>query len=475
MSCKIFETPLKIKGIMGQSFFQLFLILGIKIDHLHGDSNEADRAIAKLVRDRTELKSVEVNGSNCTDKALQLLLHHPTIKIIRLSGTSKVTGDIQILPSLTSSTVVEVLDLSGCSDLNRFDVLLNSIRATLRILNLSRNKIPDTGALADFAVLEELNLSNCRMRDANLTTFLDKTKETLRILNISRNYHLCGIGFMTISFLMLEELHLAWCQSLPDAGIIGFLNKVGATLKILDLSHTQVSDLDSLATSFLVLEELNLANCRGLTDAGIIGFLNKTGGALKKLNLRSNPCLSFSSSLLNVRLPVLEELTLSSCRSMTDAGLNAFLSKIGPNLRILKLRRTCVLFEIECLPLPVIFPDLEELDLSGSVIQDAGVIKFLNRTGSNLRILDLSQTPISLSGVESLAVRFHFPVLEMLNLHGCRKVTEVGLIAFLDRASGDLTIVGHHEQKLDTEIIKNFFPKLKLSVTPPVKLLPILV
>ena len=57
-----------------------FLILGIKIGCLHGNSIEADGMLEALVEERAELESVEINRSECTNKSLQLLLQHSKIR-----------------------------------------------------------------------------------------------------------------------------------------------------------------------------------------------------------------------------------------------------------------------------------------------------------------------------------------------------------------------------------------------------------
>ena len=60
---------------------------------------------------------------------------------------------------------------------------------------------------------------------------------------------------------------------------MGFLNKTGASLKILNLCGTDVSfsNVGSLTNSFPVLEKIEFEGCSKLTEAGLFGFLNKTG------------------------------------------------------------------------------------------------------------------------------------------------------------------------------------------------------
>ena len=81
-------------------------------------------------------------------------------------------------------------------------------------------------------------------------------------------------------------------------------------------------------------------------------------------------------------------------------------------------------------PLPSAFPNLEKLKLTlWYSLSDQGLVEILNRSGSNLRELDLSRSRISGVGVNSL------PNLEVLNLYFCYMLTDGGLKEFL-RLSG---------------------------------------
>jgi hypothetical protein len=332
---------------------QVKIIKGVKIMALIEDNKSAaDRMMETLVLERAELESVEIIDSECTDNTLRLLLHNSNIKKVRLSG-GNITGEYCVSQTQTTSSVVEDLNLSGCYNLSASGIvgLLNKIGETLKILNLVWTPVSfsNVGSLTNtFSVLEELNLSFCfYLTDAGIMGFLNKTGENLKILNLNNTgVSFSNVGSLTNNFSVLEELNISRCGNLTDAGIIGFLNKTGASLKILNLKGTGVSfsNVDSLANNFSVLEELNLSCCPNLTDAGVIGFLNKTGASLKILNLHGTG-VSFSNvdSLAN-NFSVLEELNLSGCSNLTDAGIMGFLNKTGASLKILNLFFTDVSF-----------------------------------------------------------------------------------------------------------------------------------
>ena len=213
------------------TFLIFSYLLGITTNRLHGKSSEADGVLEALVGERTELESVGILRSECSDKSLQLLLQHPRIKIVKLPG-SNVTGDLQLL----TSSAVEELNLSWC------------------------RKLTDTGIAA-----------------------LLKTGANLRILHLSgTNVSFSGIDSLTTSFLNLEKLDLSYCSNMTDTGLITFLNRTGGNLRILHLSGTNVSfsGIDSLTMSFAQLKELDLSWCRNVTEADLITFLSSTRGDL---------------------------------------------------------------------------------------------------------------------------------------------------------------------------------------------------
>ena len=283
-------------GRLRQFLDQVEIIKGVKIVTLIGDSSTADKIVETLVLERAELDSVEIINSECTDTTLRLLIHNSNIKIVRLSGEN-IIGDYLVPPSCTTDSVIEDLNLSGCRNLSSSGIagLLKQIGKTLKMLNLSDTSV-------SFSDLESL----------------------------------------PSSFPVLEELNLSWCSSLTDAGIMGFLNKTGATLKILNLRGTEVSlsNIVSLTCNFPRLEKLNLSWCSNLTEVGIMGFLSKTGETLKTLDL-STTGVSFSNvGSLTCSFPVLSELSLLYCRNLTKVGTKAFLNKTGENLKILNISTT---------------------------------------------------------------------------------------------------------------------------------------
>jgi len=67
---------------------------------------------------------------------------------------------------------------------------------------------------------------------------------------------------------------------------------------------------------------------------------------------------------------------------------------------------------------------------------DVGLISFLDKAGSNLKKLDISETNIALSEVGLRPNTFHN--LEELNRYHCWDMTDIGMISFLNKAGSSL-------------------------------------
>ena len=221
-----------------------------------------------------------------------------SIKIFDCS-TTKVS--FSGIGSLTRFSVLEVLNLSRCDHLtdSGLIVFLNSAEKTLRVLDLSSTRVSLAGIESlpgRYPKMEKLNLAYCNnMTDLSTIALLNKTGESLRVLNLSNTrVSFSDIGSQTIRFLRLEVINLSSCDNLTESGIIALLNKTGKSLKILDLSLNEISlsDIGSL-NSNLGLEELYLSNCHNLRDPSAIALLNKTGATLKILDLSLSE-ISFS-------------------------------------------------------------------------------------------------------------------------------------------------------------------------------------
>ena len=241
----------------------------------------------------------------------------------------------------------------------------------------------------------------------------------------------------SMTLLNLKVLNLGECWRLTGKGLVNILSYTSDELKQLKLDGTGISLLEiSSLTSIKNIEDLSVVCCPEITDKSLISFLNKTGDNSKSLNLRGTYRIALSEvDSLTTSLLNLGSLDLSFCLNVTDVGLISFLNKTGDNLKNLNLSDTYITLS-EVGSLTICLPNLAKLDLSKSDVTDAGLISFLNKTGGNLNSLNLGETWIMLSDVGSLTRCLLN--LGSLDLFGCRNFTDVGLISFLNKVGGNL-------------------------------------
>jgi len=270
---------------------EVTIIKGVKVASHRGYASKSDEMVEALINERGELESFEMSNSGCTDKALELLLSHPRMTVVGLSN-SYVTGE------------------------------------SLRVLSFS-----------NISVIKTLNLSQCyHLTDDGVIAILNHVGKKLKILNLAETgVSFSNIGSLTSTLSALEELDLANCKNLVDSSLMELLNKVGETLKILNLTATKVSfsEIGSRTGSLPALEKLNLTMCFNLTDSSIVEILNQVGNTLKVIKLKGTDMSFTNIGFLTSTLPVLEELDLAYCRNLTDSSIKEFINKVGKTLKVL--------------------------------------------------------------------------------------------------------------------------------------------
>ncbi|CAM4598174.1 unnamed protein product [Leuciscus chuanchicus] len=212
---------------------------------------------------------------------------------------------------------LNTLTLSGCNITEKQSLILTSALKSnpshLRELNLSRNKLGDSGVknLSDLLMnpqfkLEKLHLSDCsitKKQSLILTSDLKSNSSHLRELDLRENKlgnagmkHLCDV--LKDSHCKLERLSLSWCN-MTDEGcsdVTSALKSNPSHLRELDLSrnilgNTGVNHLCAvLKDSHCKLERLRLIGC-GITDVSSLSQSLTNSKALqflKELDLRLN-------------------------------------------------------------------------------------------------------------------------------------------------------------------------------------------
>ena len=233
-------------------------------------------------------------------------------------------------------------------------------------------------------------------------------------------------------------------RHLTNGGLVNILNKVGVNLKKLVVEGANIKDIGPLAAHFPNLEILTLDGCYILSDKGILSILDVTGDKLKELDL-SNTRISDMGSL-TTSLARLEVLKLIGCWESinhpwmeVDRCLMDLLNRTGNCLRSLDISDNNGIRLGDTSYWAFGLPNLKELDMGSCYrLDEWGLISFLNRIGTSLENLNLSDDFLSLSQTGNLTARF--PNLKCLNLSWCPNLKEADLVSFLTKIEAPIPV-----------------------------------
>ena len=272
----------------------------------------------------------------------------------------------------------------------------------------------------------------------------------------------------------VQNLSLAGCNNLKDPGFESILSRIGQVgsfynghMRSLIINMSEVT-LNNIPTIYLRnlrnLEKLDLYGSRKLCQIGLASFLNIIAKTLKALNLSSTN-LTLSDMCDSVKFSSLEKLYLDRCENLSEAGLATFLSRTGSRLKLLDLSATQLTLSGVA---SVSRLYLEELRLNNKCkdISENGIVNLLDKTSGTLKTLDLSWSNISLS--EIVSSNLILPCLENLDLLGCKMLSAPGLFSFLNKAKATIKVLnlGKTNALSDVNLLSGYLPcleKLKLN------------
>lgn len=203
----------------------------------------------------------------------------------------------------------------------------------------------------------------------------------------------------------LRSLSITACQGASDLGL-GAMGEGCPNLKLFAIRKClRVSDngVVSFAKAAGSLESLQIEECHVITQRGFFGILASCGEKLKALALAN--CLGIRD--LNFGFPLsrcdsLRSLTIRNCPGFGDSGLSM-------------LGRIC--------------PKLTHVDLSGlQSITNAGIVPLVQSSEAGLVKVNLSKCVNLSDNAVSAIAKLHGETLELLNLDGCRYVTDTSLM-----------------------------------------------
>ncbi|KAL1075003.1 hypothetical protein V6Z11_D11G328800 [Gossypium hirsutum] len=296
------------------------------------------------------------------------------LKIIRLDGSQNLVR----IPDPSSATNLEKIDLWGCSRLETFPEIMDTMER-LRRLDLDQTALKELPSSIDNLIgLEELVLNNCE----NLVCLPDnfyklKSLKRLTLQDCSRLEIFPEI-FCKLKFL--EKLDLKGCSRLeifPE--ILETMERLGE----LDLKGMALKELPPLIGNLIGLVKLILDNCenlvclpnsfcklkflrltlQGCSRLETFPEIMDTMERLRRLDLDQTALKELPSSIDN--LIGLEELVLNNCENLVCLPDNFYKLK---SLKRLTLQ-DCSRLEI----FPEILETMErlrDLDLSGTALKE---------------------------------------------------------------------------------------------------------
>lgn len=299
-----------------------------------------ERAWADLGRLRS-LRRLEVQGAAVEDPQLAAITGLTELRELHIGGSVMMLTNAG-LASIARLTSLEVLDLSRASSITAQGLEHLAALGRLRVLSLMGVRplaAAGVAPLARLAALEELDLSFTDINDEALGVIVKGTPKLKRLRLDGAK--LQGPGLAALEPLKaLEELSLRSCEQLDDEALKRLANV--RSLRMLELTRSQVTDAGVQALRGLTLRHLGLSINDAITDASLpalrgietlealmLGSTAITDAGLAALAgapaLRTLvvPGTQLGDGMVEhlAKLPALEGLDLSRCARLTDDGV----------------------------------------------------------------------------------------------------------------------------------------------------------
>ncbi|KAF3777226.1 EIN3-binding F-box protein 2 [Nymphaea thermarum] len=313
------------------------------------------------------------NIGNATLKAFGA--HTPTIKSLCIAGCPLV-GDEGIAAILEGLPNLKRLKLGKV--FSHLPVVLEHVRRVKPLAHLALDKV----------------LPSKKTCIINADRLHDPFRAVGQECKNLKNIFLCrciddeGLLVLAQGAALLESLTLKECAQISLSGLVGFLTRYGKNLKGLSLVKCKgIVEPTDWAVSPLMpppscskLERLVVNRCPNVGD-GLLMWMGSVCWDLREVELVGLGGIS-DKGLLSLLLggrakllrPSLERVWLSGCAGLTDVSLFCIASVFGEGLRSLGLGQ-CLGVSSQCLQaIASCCPNLLDLDLSGSLIEDGAFV-----------------------------------------------------------------------------------------------------
>jgi len=227
----------------------------------------------------------------------------------------------------------------------------------------------------------------------------------------------------------LKQVHLRRCGQVSDAGVKAFF-EAATLLESLQLEECNSITLNSVLSSLIVcgpkFKSLSLVKCLGIKDIitppGMVQI--PSCASLRCLTVRNCPGFSDASMVMVGKIcPMLESIELSGLGEVSDHGLLPLINTCAGRLVNVNLCKNANLTDLAAISLVKANGNtLKLLNLDGcKKVTDKTVMEIVERCVV-LEELDLSRSMVSDFGVAALASAKQLK-LRVLSLAGCQKLT----------------------------------------------------
>lgn len=405
-------------------------------------------AIAVGTSSRGGLGKLLVRGSNTvrgiTNVGLSAIAHGcPSLKVLSLWDVPDV-GDEGLMEIARGCHSLEKLDLSKCPSISNKGLVAIAENCP-SLTSLMIEFCPNIGNEGLSAIgrcctkLESLTIKSCPLvGDQAIVSLLSSgntmlKKVKLHDLNIT-DFSLALIGHYGKA---ITDLNLCFLRYVSPRGfwVMGTAQGLQSLASLTITSCVGVTDvsLEAVGKGCTNLKSMCLRDCRIVSDAGLVAFA-RAAGSLENLLLEECHMIT-QRGILNAvsNCSKLKSLSLVKCLGVRDLPPQAFLLPPCNSLRSLSIR-SCPGFGSTSLAMVGrLCPQLHHLDLSGLTrITDAGLRPLLENAEAGLVKVNLTNCLNLTNEVVLSLARLHGESLELLNLDGCRKITDASLVAIAD-------------------------------------------
>ncbi|KAK7411176.1 hypothetical protein VNO78_02608 [Psophocarpus tetragonolobus] len=404
-------------------------------------------AIAVGTSGRGGLGKLSIRGSNSvrgvTNIGLSAVAHGcPSLRSFSLWNVSSI-GDEGLSEIAKGCHMLEKLDICQVSSIsNKSIIAIAKGCPNLTTLNIeSCPKIGNEGLQAiarSCPKLQCISIKDCPLvGDHGVSSLLSSANNLSRVklqdLNIT-DFSLAVIGHYGKAIV---NLLLCGLQNVSERGfwVMGVAQGLQKLMSLTVSSCRGVTDasIEAMGKGCINLKQIFLRRCCFVSDNGLVGF-SKAARSLESLQVEE--CHSITQfgiigALSNFK--TLKSLTLLKCKGVKDIDVEVSMLSPCESLRHLCIQNCHGIGNSSLAMVGKLCPQLQHVDLTGLYgVTDAGLLPLLENCQDGLVKVNLAGCWNLTDNVVSELARLHGGTVELLNLDGCRKITDASLVAIAD-------------------------------------------